>query len=79
MLTQKDGDLSSYSDKIDEREAGNGDSTSKHLLVDSHTNDDNKGKIRTDLLLEHIFGFCKTFKKKTKGLRIELQLETSNE
>ncbi len=79
MLTQKDGDLSTYFDKIDEREAGIGDSLLKKLLTDSHTNIDNKGKIRANLPLEHIFGFCKTFEKLTKGLEFELQLKTSNE
>ena len=79
LLTQKDGDLSSYFDKIVEREASIGDSTLKHMLINSHTNDDNKGKIRANLPLEHIFGFCKTFKKITKGLGFELQLKTSNE
>ena len=63
LLAQKDGDLSSFFDKIDEREAGTANSTSNQLLLDSHTNDDNKGKIRANLPLEHIFGFCKTYKK----------------
>ena len=79
LLTQKDGDLSSYFDKIDETEAGIAHSTLKRMLIDSHTNDDNRGKIRANLPLEHIFGFCKTFKKITKGLGFELQLKTSNE
>ena len=79
LLTQKDGDLSSYFDKIDEVEAGIANSTLKRLLVDSHDDDNNKGKIRANLPLEHIFGFCKTFKKITKGLGFELQLKTSNE
>ena len=79
ILTQKDGDLSSYFGKIDESEAGITNSTLKHLLIDSHTNDDNKGKIRANLPLEHIVGFCKTFKKITKRLGYELQLKTSNE
>ena len=79
LLTQKDGDLSSYFDKIDETEAGIAGSTLKHMLIDSHTNDDNRGKIRANLPLEHIFGFCRTFKKITKGLGFELQLKTSNE
>ena len=79
LLTQKDGDLSSYFDKIDETEAGSADSTLKKMLIDSHTNEDNKGKIRANHPLEHIFGFCKTFKKITKGLGFELQLKTSNE
>ena len=63
LLTQKDGDLSSYFEKIDETEAGINNSTLKQMLIDSHTNDENKGKIRANLPLEHIFGFCKTFKK----------------
>ena len=79
LLTQKDGDLSSYFDKTDERQDHITESTSKHMLIDSHTNEDNKGRIRANLPLEHIFGFCKTFKKVTKGLEFELQLKTSNE
>ena len=49
------------------------------MPIDSHTNEDNEGKIRSNLPLEHIFGFSKTFKKMTKGLGFELQLKTSNE
>ena len=79
VLTQKDGDLSSYFDKINEAEAGIADSTLKKMLINSHDDDNNKGKIRANLPLEHIFGFCKTFKKITKGLGFELQLKTSNE
>ena len=65
LLTQKDGDLSSYFDKINETEGGIADSTLKRMLIDSHTDDDSKGKIRANLPLEHIFSFCKTFKKIT--------------
>ena len=79
LLTQKDGDLSSYFDKIDETEAEINNTTLKHMLINSHTNEDNRGKIRANLPLEYIFGFCKTFKKITKGLGFELQLKTSNE
>ena len=79
ILTQKDGDLSSYFDKTDETEAGINNTTLKRMLIDSHTNDDNKGKIRANLPLEHLFGFCKTFKKITTGLGFELPLKTSNE
>ena len=79
LLTQKDGDLSSYFDKINEREAGITDSTLKHMLNDSHSNDDNKVKMRANLPLEHICDPRKTFKKITKGLGFELQLKTSNE
>ena len=63
LIKQKDGGLSSYSDRIDETEAGINSSTLKQILIDSNTNEDNKGKIRANFPLEHIFGFCKTFKK----------------
>ena len=36
-----------------------------------------KGKIGANVPLEHIFGFCKTFEKITKGLGFEIQLKTS--
>ena len=49
------------------------------MLIDSHTNEDNEEKIAANLPLEHILGFCETFKKITKGLVFELQLKTSNE
>ena len=79
LLTQKDGDLTSYFNRIVERVARIADATLKQMLIDSYTNDDNKGKMRANLPLEHIFGFCKTFKQITKGLGFELQLKTSNE
>ena len=79
LLTQKDGDLSSYFDKMDETEAGTTNSTLKHMLIDSHTNENNKGKKKANFPLKHLFGFCRTFQKKTKGLGFELQLKTSNE
>ena len=79
LLTEKDGDLSTYFDKINEADAGINNSTLKKMLINSHTNADNKGKIKANLPLEYIFGFCRTFKKITKGLGFELQLKTSNE
>ena len=63
LLTQKDGDLSSCFDKTDETDAVTNNSTLICMLIDSHTNEDNKGKIRANIPLEYIFGFCKTFKK----------------
>ena len=61
LLTQKDGDISSYFDKIDEREAGITNSSLKHMLIDSHDVEDNEGRIGANLPLEHMFGFCNTF------------------
>ena len=79
MLTHKYGDRSSFFDKIDERENGIHNSSLKILLTNSHTNDDKKRKIKAQLPLEHIFGFCRTFKKKTEGLGFGLQIKTSFE
>ena len=38
-----------------------------------------KSKIGANFPIEHIFGFCKTFKKITKGLGFHLQQKTSDE
>ena len=79
FLTEKDGDQSSYFEKIDATEASFANSTLKHLLIDSHSNDDNTGNIRANLTIEHIFGFYETFKKIAKCLCFELQLKASDE
>ena len=71
VLTSKDGDLLSQFDNINE---GNGNddfnSTSlKKMLIDNHNivgQEVNKGKIKGQLGLENIFGFCKSSKKLQK-------------
>ena len=77
LVTQKVGDLSTYFDIINEKEDGILKSSLKKILINNHS-DDNKGLIRGYLPLEYIFGFCKSFKKITKGLGFELDLRTSN-
>ena len=77
LVTQKDGDLSTYFDKIDESENAINDSSLKRILINNHT-DANKGLIRGQLPLEYIFGFARSFKNITKGLGFELDLRTSN-
>ena len=79
-LTSKDGDLLSHFDYINE---GNTivdfNSTSfKQMLNDNHTDPANKVKIKGRLLLEHVFGFFKTFKKVTKNLKFHLTLKTKD-
>ena len=71
MLTSKDGDLSSYFDKNGESVLDN-DNPLKKILINNHAADANKGRIKGQLALEHIFGFCKTFKKITKNLGFHL-------
>ena len=38
----------------------------------------NKGKIKGQLALEHIFGFCKSFKKITKNLGFHVTFRTAD-
>ena len=69
VLTSKDVDLLSQFDNIIEgNRNADFDSTSlKKMMINNHGLA-NKGKIKGHLPLEHIFGFCKTFKKLTKNL-----------
>ena len=71
MITSKDRDLSSYFDKNGEAVLDN-DNSLKQILINNHAQEVNKGKIKGQLALEHIFGFCKTFKKITKNLGFHL-------
>ena len=77
LVTQKDGDLSTYFDIIDESENGINDSSLKQILINNHT-EANRDLIRGHLPLEYKFGFTRTFEKITKGLGFELGLRTSN-
>ena len=71
LLTSKDGDLSSYFDKNGEPIIDN-DNPLKKILINNHAQEANKGKFKGQLALEHIFGFCKSFKKITKNLGFHL-------
>ena len=77
LVTQKDGDLSTFFDIIDESEAGIDNSSIKQTPINNHTAY-NRCIVRGHLPLEYIFGFCKSFEKITKGLGFELDLRTSN-
>ena len=77
VVTQKDGDLSTYFDIIDESEEEINNPSLRLTLIDNHT-EPNNGFLVGHLPLEYIFGFCKSFKKITKGLGFELDLRTSN-
>ena len=77
LITQKDGDSSTYFDIIDESENGIIISSLKQILFNNHT-DDSRGVIRGHLPLEYIFGICKSFKKITKSPGFNLELRASN-
>ena len=66
VLTSKDGNFSSYFDKI--REDSNNNTTMKEIPIGEHTFQTNEGKVFGRLALQHIFGFFNTFRKVTKNL-----------
>ena len=77
LVTQKDGDLSTYFDNIDESENSINDLSLKQILINNHT-EANRCLKKGHLLLEYIIGFARSFKKITKGLGFEIDLQTSN-
>ena len=52
--------------------------TLEHHLINNHEPAANKGKIKGQLPLEHIFGFCPVFKRITKQLGFHLTFETTD-
>ena len=75
VVSSRVGDLPSQFDNIIEEiganEAATSDnirSTSLNKMLNTNHEDVNRGKIKGQLPLEHIFGFCKTFKKAAKIL-----------
>ena len=62
LVTQKDGDLSTYFDIYDESEDEIKNSSLGQILIDNHI-EANKGLIGGHLHLENIFGFALCFKK----------------
>ena len=77
LLTEKEGDLSTYFDMIDESEDEINNTSLRLTVIDNHI-EANRGILGGYLPLEYIFGFCRSFKKITKGLGFELDLRTSN-
>ena len=78
-LTSKDGDLLSQFDNINEGETeDNIRSTSLHkMLINNHI-EANREKLKGQLPIEDVFGFCKTFKKIIKNLGFHITLKTNN-
>ena len=77
LLTSKNSYLSSCFDKNGEKEL-NDNNPWKQILINNHAIEANKGKITGQLPLEHIFGFCKTFKKITRNLGFHLTFEMTD-
>ena len=62
-LTNKDEYLLSFFNKTDESQAGNINTSPKHLLVNNHDMAVNEGKNKCQQALENNFGICRTLKK----------------
>ena len=77
LLTSKDSDLSSYFDKNGESVIDN-DNPLKKILINNHAQEANKGKLKGHLVLENMFGFCRTFKKITKNLGFHLKFKMND-
>ena len=77
LTTQRKGHLFTYFDIIDESEKSIKKSSLKQTLTGNHTKL-NRRLLRGHLPEEYIIGFCKSFRKLTKGLGFELELRTSN-
>ena len=70
MVAQRDGDLYTYFDVIDESEAAINETSIKQILISNPT-EAYKELITRQLPLD-FFGSCRSFKKFTKGLGFEL-------
>ena len=85
VILSRDGDLRSQIDNINEQvgaddaaTAENIQSTSLNKMLITNHEAANRGKIKGQLPLEHIFGFCKTFEKVTKNLGFRITFKTAN-
>ena len=76
LLTTKNSILSSCFDKNGEKDF-NDNNVLKQILINNHPGAI-KCKIKGQLALEHIFGFCKTFKKITKNLGFHLTFKKND-
>ena len=77
LVTSKDSDLSSCFDRGGESVIDNNNPLKK-ILINTHDEAANKGRIKGHLPLEHIFGFCKSFKKLTKNLGYHLKFKMND-
>ena len=85
VISTRDGDLLSQFDNSNEEiganEAATSDnirSTSLNKMLITNHEEANRGKIKGQLPLEHMFGFCRTFKKVTKNLGFHITFKTAN-
>ena len=75
-LTTKDGDFLSHFNKNDESQAQIQNTSLKHPPINNQDVAAKKSRIKEQLHLDHIFGFCRTFEKITKQLGFHLTFKT---
>ena len=86
VLSTRDGNLLSQFDKINEEVGADEAATTDNIqntslnkmIITYHEADANRENIKGQLPLEHIFGFCKTFKKVTKNLGLRITFKTAS-
>ena len=76
--TSKEGGPLCHFDRIDESEAEIENTSLEHLFINNHNEASNKRKIKGKLPLEHICGFCKTFKKITEQIGFHLTFKSAD-
>ena len=77
LLTSKDRDFSSCFDKNVETPLKDINPL-KQILINNYADEVKKGKIKGQLPLEHMIGFCKSFTKLTKNLRFHLTFKMND-
>ena len=77
LVTQRNGDLPTYFDKIYESEDSNNKSSLQQILINNHQ-EVNRGVAGGHLSLKNKIGFCVPFKIIRKGPGFELELRTTN-
>ena len=76
VITSKDGDLQSPFHKINGTQVEISNTSYKLILIDDHE-EAKRGKIKSQLPLEHKFVLCRTFKKITENLDFHLTFKTA--
>ena len=78
VVGNKDGEILSHFDKIDETQDGIKNSCLKHMLINNHEVEANRVRNKGYLNLEEKSGFCKTFKKMSENLGFRLTFKTAD-
>ena len=75
LLTSRDGDLSSFFDKINKNDIN--DTSLRETLIDKLTTQANKGKFSGQLRLDHISVYFRRFERRTEELNFHLAFTTA--